>query len=215
MALKTCPECGKTNVSEFAKACPICGYPLTSYFSEQQKTSDRITQKKHTLSGRHIAVLATITLIIIVAVYYSTSICNLSGCNNWKSSSGNGFCRYHEKVMNERFYGTTSSTGSAESRPNSSTIFSNLSITNFSAKADSYGGKMSCEVTNNNDFTITGYFYVNFYDSSGILLYNQLMSIPDVSSGEKVSCSTYIPKSEFDVKYDYVDFSQANLTTSD
>lgn len=34
MALITCPECGKENISEFAKACPECGFPIAKHFSK-------------------------------------------------------------------------------------------------------------------------------------------------------------------------------------
>lgn len=44
MALITCPECGKENVSDIAEACPSCGYPIS-------KNIELINcqQKKHTL----------------------------------------------------------------------------------------------------------------------------------------------------------------------
>lgn len=34
MALMKCPECGKENVSEFAKACPECGFRVKKYVEE-------------------------------------------------------------------------------------------------------------------------------------------------------------------------------------
>ena len=97
----------------------------------------------------------------------------------------------------------------------SSTIFKNLDITNFSASPGFHGGQMSCKVTNNNPVMITGYISVNFYDYSEGLLYTQLISVPDVASGEAVVCSTLIPKDAFNVQYDYVEFSQGNLAVVD
>lgn len=73
---------------------------------------------------------------------------------------------------------------------------------------------MSCEVTDNNSFTVNGYFYVNYYDSREKLLYSQLMPLTDVASGEKVTCSTSIPKGDYPSGYDHVGFSQASLTKS-
>lgn len=90
-------------------------------------------------------------------------------------------------------------------------IFSNLYISNFSASPGKYSGRMQCRVTNNNSFTVRGYFYVNFYDSSRKLMYSQLMSLPSVASGSEVTCSTSIPKSNYPTGYSYVDFSQASL----
>ena len=35
MALIKCPECGKENVSEYAEACPNCGFPIAEYAIER------------------------------------------------------------------------------------------------------------------------------------------------------------------------------------
>ena len=34
MALVTCPECGKENVSDSAVSCPECGYAIKNHFDE-------------------------------------------------------------------------------------------------------------------------------------------------------------------------------------
>lgn len=90
-------------------------------------------------------------------------------------------------------------------------IFSNLQITDFSANLGEHGIRMQCVVTNNNAFTVFGYFYVNFYDSSNNLINSQLIPLPSVSSGGRVTCSTIIPKSDYPTGYSYVDFSQATI----
>lgn len=44
MALVTCPECGRENVSDTALACPNCGYPVKEHF-ERLKTEKEIADK--------------------------------------------------------------------------------------------------------------------------------------------------------------------------
>ena len=38
MAFIDCPECGK-KVSDMAKACPSCGYPVFDLFTKKQSTN--------------------------------------------------------------------------------------------------------------------------------------------------------------------------------
>lgn len=90
-------------------------------------------------------------------------------------------------------------------------IFSNLDISDFSASLGNYGGRMQCVVRNNNAFSVFGYFYVNFYSSSGELMYSQLISLPSVTSGGIATCTASIPKSNYPSGYSYVEFSQASL----
>ena len=43
MALINCPECGKENVSDKAKSCPECGYPIAEYIAalaSEEETAD-------------------------------------------------------------------------------------------------------------------------------------------------------------------------------
>lgn len=96
---------------------------------------------------------------------------------------------------------------------NAASIFDNLSISSFSVREGNSSAKMSCVVKNHNSNTISGYIRVNFYDDDGELMYNQLMEIPAVASGEKVTCSAYIPKSSYPEGYSTVDYTQANLIT--
>lgn len=37
MALITCPECGKSNVSDTAVSCPECGYSIKEYFDREKR----------------------------------------------------------------------------------------------------------------------------------------------------------------------------------
>lgn len=98
------------------------------------------------------------------------------------------------------------------SKTDDSTIFNHLEITNFSCYSGKYYGKMQCSVKNNNSHTVGGWFRVNFYDGNGALIYNQLMSLPDVAPGECAVCSTTIPRDDYPYDYANVDFSQATLS---
>ena len=186
MALINCPECGR-QVSDSAPQCPGCGYAISQQNNRQllNKAVDYITKRPIVFL---VCIFAIICLVVFVKVGDSNSNTNKGSTNN-----------YHN-------------TYSSDNSVNASTIFNNLSMSNFSASLGSHGGKMSCEVQNNNSFTVHGYFYVGFYDKSGNLMYSQLMSLPSVSSGEKVICSTLIPKDDYPSGYSYVRYSQASLT---
>lgn len=42
MALISCPECGKENVSEFATSCPECGFTIAKYFEEKKEFQNNL-----------------------------------------------------------------------------------------------------------------------------------------------------------------------------
>ena len=46
MALVTCPECGKENVSDSAVSCPECGYAIKNHFDEIRLEEQRIATEK-------------------------------------------------------------------------------------------------------------------------------------------------------------------------
>lgn len=185
MALINCPECGR-QVSDSAPQCPGCGYAISKKNNNQlvNKAIDCIVKRPIVF---FVCIVTIICLVIFVKV----------GDSNTSRGSSNNY--YHN-------------TYSSENSVNASTIFNNLKMSNFSASLGAHGGKMSCEVQNNNSFTVHGYFYVGFYDKSGNLMYSQLMSLPSVSSGDKVICSTLIPKDDYPSGYSYVRYSQASLT---
>lgn len=195
MALITCPECGK-QISDAAKACPGCGYPINK--SSSQKSIQSNDQNKTKII---IGVVVAVTVAIVIIILNSNSKHNEPYRNDsYYSYSGE----------NDYSYGGTNSSSGKDS----SSIFKNLDIDDFSYSIGKYSGTMQCKVTNNNGFTVHGYFRVNFYDSSGSLIYNQLMSLPDVGAGESIVCSTSIPKDDYPTDYQTVDFSQASLTDS-
>lgn len=184
MALINCPECGH-QVSDSAPRCPGCGYEIShkKFSLNINKTLERITKRP---------IIFVICFVVIISFVVLVKLGDSADKIN----------------TNNNYHNTYSSSNSV----NASTIFNNLSMSNFSASLGAHGGKMSCEVLNNNGFTVHGYFYVGFYDTSGNLMYSQLMSLPSVSSGEKVICSTLIPKDDYPSGYSYVRYSQASLT---
>lgn len=46
MALITCPECGKENVSDMAESCPSCGYGIKLHFTKIKMEEIRLESKK-------------------------------------------------------------------------------------------------------------------------------------------------------------------------
>lgn len=190
MALINCPECGRSNVSDLAKKCPGCGYPI----KDIEISEDRVKDNSKLIIG--------IILVIVVIVFLAVAIIS----HNSGSKSTDRYYSSHSEYSNY-------SIGS--SGKDASSIFRNLDIHDFSCSSGKYSGTMQCKVTNNNGFTVNGYFRVNFYDESGRLMYNQLMALPDVASGESVVCSSSIPKNDYPSGYSKVDFSQASLVDSD
>lgn len=200
MALIKCPECGK-QVSDAAKSCPECGYPIATDNSFSPTASNKPNYK---LMIGAAVVIGIIITGIIIGVSSSNKDNHSSERNSYSYDYYGGYSDYSPDSYSSH------STGK-----DASSIFRNLDITDFSCSSGKYSGRMQCKVKNNNSFTVRGYFRVNFYDSSGNLLYNQLMSLPDVASGETVVCSTSIPKDNYPYGYASVDFSQASLVERD
>ena len=55
MALIICPECMRKGVSDRAKACPDCGFPISEYPEEikQRQTESLINSAKCANCGHH------------------------------------------------------------------------------------------------------------------------------------------------------------------
>lgn len=214
MSLVKCPECGRENVSSFAKACPSCGFQIAKYYQKQRSTvnspSEDIAKKNLQWSNRKWIVVVSVIAVIIFGLYFFPTRCKHNGCYN-KRMSSSIFCSYHQAAIDNFLSYSSGYNDYSSSKTDASTIFHNLSITNFSASLGKHGGTMTCEVTNNNTFMVHGYFYVNYYDSRGNLLYSKSMTLTDIASGEKVTCSTLIPKDDYPIGYDHVGFSQGTL----
>ena len=205
-----CPHC-KATLEKPSAFCPFCGASLAS----QNTQADNSARNK-----RNVAIACVLTAIVCTVIFAAiASGRDKDSGNEAKSddvsaydddSDWSSYYDYEDDWDSSYDYEWNASSNSFSD--DSSTIFSNLDITNFSASPGSHGGRMSCKVTNNNSVTITGYISVNFYDYSEGLLYTQLISVPDVASGDSVVCSSPIPKDAFNVQYDYVEFSQGNFS---
>lgn len=190
MALIKCPECGK-EVSDKADSCPECGYPISRRSVPQE--SSRKNKSK---------IIAAIFAIVLLVFSVSIFLPNTKKKSNYENYS----------YFSER---GSSYSSSRTQKADDSTIFNNLEITNFSCYSGKHYGEMQCSVKNNNSHTVGGWFRVNFYDGNGALIYNQLMSLPDVAPGECVVCSTTIPRDDYPYDYADVGFSQATLSIED
>lgn len=124
MALIKCPECGRENVSDTAKACPSCGYGIKEHFDKigrETKKQENIEIKekdikppivnkdesdnkqeplqdvsnKKTLYGV-CAALAIIFVIVIAAVTASKNAkkCSIGSCDNY-IMEGSEYCKEH------------------------------------------------------------------------------------------------------------------------
>lgn len=78
MSLIKCPECGK-EVSEHAKVCPNCGYPIPEIkevsFKEVTKEIDKTKNRKEKKkpAGKILAIVAGIIIIIVAVGYFATT----------------------------------------------------------------------------------------------------------------------------------------------
>lgn len=57
MALVTCPECGRENVSDSAESCPSCGYGINTHFEklrieQREKESHDLKLKNVTMPDK-------------------------------------------------------------------------------------------------------------------------------------------------------------------
>lgn len=82
MALVTCPECGKANVSDIAEHCPECGYPIKKHYDEiKQKELEQIRHEnrvqsvpmpeKPKVSGFFIFFGCLLSFILILEIYFA------------------------------------------------------------------------------------------------------------------------------------------------
>lgn len=89
MSLVKCPECGRENVSDTAKACPGCGYNLKAYYED--KDMHNILPQKN---DKRIIIWIAIIGIIIFGIYYYATRCDYDGCNEKRATSSK-YCYYH------------------------------------------------------------------------------------------------------------------------
>lgn len=119
MALIKCPECGRENVSDTAKACPGCGYGIKDHFNkiggdvekDTKANEEEINELQFSTNGKSnnlkesepketnlkmvFGVLAAVFLIIIVILASeSARKCEFSGCDNLKIE-GSKYCSDH------------------------------------------------------------------------------------------------------------------------
>ncbi len=193
MALINCPECSN-EVSDKANRCPHCGYAL----KKDLKTKDSLS-----LNENKIIIILGVSAILVGII-----ICIIV---TFKHNQEKNYLEYY---YYNKMYSNDSYSSSSQTSKDASSIFRNLEISDFYTSKSKHWYNMSCKVKNNNSFTVYGYFRVNFYDRNGNLMYNQLMSLPDVASGENVVCSTMISIDDFPIDYTSVDFSQSSLCES-
>lgn len=81
MALVKCPECGRENVSDTAKACPGCGYNVKAYYDKKYKiTKESSDESKDMPINREVILEEPIkskknkTLIIIMIIFCILSV---------------------------------------------------------------------------------------------------------------------------------------------
>ena len=122
MALIKCPECGRENVSDTAKACPGCGYGIREHFDrigrenkekvqesaeikkdinedidvpgQKQEPSADPSSKKMLYSVCAILVIVFIVVSIVVVISENAKRCSAKSCDNYKME-GSDYCKVH------------------------------------------------------------------------------------------------------------------------
>jgi len=127
VALITCPECGKENVSDSAISCPNCGFPIAKHINqtnenntkteiqeskqenENQSNTDLVDENNVSLNPIGlvkkrkrkplIITILIISIICIWAIWFFSTRCSYNGCYEHKSSSSS-YCEYHQRYFN-------------------------------------------------------------------------------------------------------------------
>lgn len=157
MALVKCPECGRENVSDSAKACPGCGFQISAHFNKEDTSKiscDSTTTISENSSStglsssesntKKIVIALCIIGVVIWGIWYFSSRCEWDGCNDQKASSGS-YCTYHKSVLNSY----TSSYYNSYDYDSRSKY--DLKITNVSVYSNSASTYCTGTITNNGD----------------------------------------------------------------
>lgn len=87
MSLINCPECGKQNVSDTAKACPQCGFDVSNYVKEKLKEQAIEEQPLIVPPKSEFETIKQLKTVIIIVVIIFASILFYSISNDKTSSS--------------------------------------------------------------------------------------------------------------------------------
>ncbi len=156
MALITCPECGKENVSDSAVSCPSCGFPIAKHFSQNTENTSTASIVKNTeveqkqepseskVSLNPIGlvkknkrkplkiILSILVVVIIWGIWYSSTRCSYTGCHEHKASSSS-YCEYHKQYFNNLLSSYSGSNSSSSSKSKYDLQISNVSVSTNSA----------------------------------------------------------------------------------
>ena len=110
MALIKCPECGRENVSDSAKACPGCGFQINEHFHKQDdknsinnesvvnKNNSNTNSNNSNDDAKKVIIIVCILGAVIWCLWYFSSRCEMEGCNEQKASSGR-YCTHHKSAI--------------------------------------------------------------------------------------------------------------------
>lgn len=197
MALITCPECGRAGVSDSAKACPNCGYQISAYVEKQTindvPTYKELTPARTAKPKSRAVVIAIVAVIIIWVIWFFSTRCVKDGCYNRASS--NGYCTYHNIVLDSYRYSSSNSYSSKSS--------SDLKISNVNVRKTS--STMYCTGTIKNNGSSTFKFVevkAAFKDWQGNTIetgWSYAVGNEGLASGESTSFTIYADKKNDDV----------------
>ena len=213
MSLVKCPECGRENVSDSAKACPSCGFQVAEYYQKQnnsiEKTDtlvgNRVTINSLLEKNKKLIIIIGVGILVIWVIYFSTTRCEHDGCYNKKLSDGT-LCSYHKAKLDSAlsYYSNNYNVDTKNKY--------DLKISNISVYTNSVSTYCKGLITNDGDDTFEFVqVKASFKDSSGSVIEtgdSYAVGSEGLAPGESTSFKIYCDKNNLvescDVSvYDY------------
>ena len=161
MALIKCPECGKENVSDTAKACPECGFNIAEYYSNVIETIEddiHTTSNTDPNSGVGCSILfVMLCLDVICFVAFIKTInplfflliipINLFGLSNFAKYDPKGFndaAKYNEQKRQKRNYSPDCPVCHSHNTSKISMLSRGVSVELFGLASDTIGKQYIC-----------------------------------------------------------------------
>ena len=149
MALISCPECGRENISDSAKYCPNCGYPIASQKQPQHIPQTSYPRNAHR-TNRTPFIIVICCLALVSGIVYTSTRCEIDGCFNAKSSSSSrGYCSYHQNAIDRAAAYNNYNTYSQASRKDSG----DLKISDVRVTTNSVSTYCTGTISNDGDDT--------------------------------------------------------------
>lgn len=175
MALVKCPECGRDNVSDSAKACPNCGYNIRGYYSNITQMNNSTSENEgvnylddasvnnsddasvnnsddgsytQNSKDRNITyVVIGLIVLFVLFLWYASTRCEVEGCYK-RALSSSRYCSLHKYLYDSKKTTSSYSSNDYDYNYNKKSKY-DLSISNVEVHKTS--STMYCTGTIKND----------------------------------------------------------------